>query len=104
MPHDANGGRYARITSHLIPYALGAILGTSRKSTLRLAERDIKGGEYDCEGEGELEHVGPNRCSDVDICAIEKGPIYPLQPREGANVRHSSTRLRCCVGASMAFV
>jgi hypothetical protein len=49
---------------------------------LRLGERDVKGGEDDWEDEGELDHVCPNRCSDVDIHAIGKGPIYPLQPRE----------------------
>lgn len=62
--HNANGGRHARITSRLAPCGFGAICGTSRKSILRLAERDIKGGEDDCEGEGELEHVGPDRCPD----------------------------------------
>jgi hypothetical protein len=114
--HDANGGRHARSASRRGPRSLGASCGTRRKRILRLGERDVKGGEDDWEGEGELDHVCPNRCSDVDIYAIGKGPIYPLQPREvcgnpvrnaitqRAGVRHPSTRLWCCVGASMAFV
>jgi hypothetical protein len=80
--HNVNG-EDSRIASRLGPCNFTAIL-RARNIDLPQGERasDVKGGEDDWEGEGEL-HVCSNRCStNVGIYAIEKGPIYPLQSRE----------------------
>ena len=57
--HNANG-EGIHIASGLGRFGLGARSSTRRKTVvLRLGERDVKGGEDDWEGEGEL-HVCSN--------------------------------------------
>jgi len=74
LPHARRRSHYERvvgtdtcqiiwIASRLVTCGLGARYSTRRKIVLRLGERDVKGGEDDWEGEGELETVYPNQCS-----------------------------------------
>jgi hypothetical protein len=86
---------HARIASHLVPCNLGAIYGTRRNIVLRLGKRDVEGGQDDWEGEGKLEHVCPNRCSRCGaFTLIGKGPIYPLWPRECAEILSANAILQ----------
>jgi hypothetical protein len=74
MQYNVNG-EGTHIASGLGPFGCSARYNTRRKIGLRLGERDVKGGEDDWEGEGELEHV----CLFVELMFERCGAFRPLR-------------------------